>query len=484
MLNVAPSSTLALVLLGICFLLVLAFEVANGFHDSANAVATVIYTNSLKPRMAVVWSGIMNFVGVIVGGISVAYALVELLPPDVLSPASGSPAVPMLLALFVTALAWNVLTWWFGIPNSSSHCVIGALIGIAIGSALASGHGIGHGVDWNQIWKVLRALAISPVLGLVGAGLLYFAVKRVVKDPHLYEPPEGDTPPSWGVRSLLILTCTSVSFSHGTNDGQKSIGLIMLTVIGLLPAAYALNPAARDQIQHLAESARAAAPLIQRFGDEDKQLALDAAGRLQQAQSRLASAASGGTNQTATDAGGAGPGAGGGGQQGPEAATRSAVRNDVYRLIGELKEVGKSKQASKADKAQAGTIAAELRPTVEYAPWWVRVLSALCLGIGTMVGYKRIVRTLGERLGKTHLTPAQGASAELVGAGLIATAGFTGLPVSTTHVITSGIAGTMLGAGSGVNRNMLLRVAAAWVLTLPVTIAAAAGLFYVLGAHN
>ena len=339
--------------------------------------------------------------------------------------------------------------------------MIGALIGVAVGSALVNGRGISHGVDWGQVWKVLRALAISPVLGLVGAGLLYFVIKHVVKDPHLYEPPEGDRPPSWGVRSLLILTCTSVSFSHGTNDGQKSIGLIMLTVIGLLPSAYALNPTARDQLQHLAESARAAAPLIQRFGDEDKQLALDAADRLQKAQPRLASAASGGAGRKATDAGGAGSGAGGGGQQGPKAASRSAVRDDVYRLLSELKEVGKSKQASKADKAQAGKIAAELRPTIEYAPWWVRVLSALCLGIGTMVGYKRIVRTLGERLGKTHLTPAQGASAELVGAGLIATAGFTGLPVSTTHVITSGIAGTMLGAGSGVNRGMLLRVAAA-----------------------
>ncbi len=455
MLNVAPSSTLAVVLLGLCFLLVLGFEVANGFHDSANAVATVIYTNSLKPRMAVVWSGIMNFVGVIVGGIAVAYTLVELLPADVLSPASGSPAIPRLISLFVTALAWNVLTWWFGIPNSSSHCVIGALIGVAVGSALTNGRGIGHGVDWSQVWKVLRALAISPVLGLVGAGLLYFIVKHVVKDPHLYEPPEGDKPPSWGMRSLLILTCTSVSFSHGTNDGQKSIGLIMLTVIGLLPASYALNPAARDQVQHPADSARAAAPLIQRYGDDEKGLALEAAQRLQQAQPRLASAESGDAGSTATDADGAGPG--GGGQQSPKAATQSAVRNDVYRLIEQLKEVDRSEQASKEDKTQAG----ELKPTVEYAPWWVRVLSALCLGVGTMVGYKRIVQTLGERLGKTHLTPAQGASAELVGAGLIATAGFTGLPVSTTHVITSGIAGTMVGSGSGVNRGMLLRIAGA-----------------------
>lgn len=319
----------------------------------------------------------------------------------------------------------------------------------------------------------------------MGAGLLYFIVKHVVEDPHLYEPPEGDKPPSWGVRSLLILTCTSVSFSHGTNDGQKSIGLTMLTVIGLLPATYALNPAAQDQVQHLADSARAAAPLIQRYGDDEKGLALEAAQRLQQAQPRLASAESG-AGGTATDADGAAPG---GGEQAPKAAARSAVRDDVYRLIEQLKEVGRNGQASQEDKAQAGRVEGELKPTVEYAPWWVRLLSALCLGIGTMVGYKRIVQTLGEqtlgeRLGNTHLTPAQGASAELVGAGLIATAGFTGLPVSTTHVITSGIAGTVVGSGAGVNRGMLLRIAGAWAFTLPVTIVVAAGLFHVLAGHS
>ncbi len=146
----------------------------------------------------------------------------------------------MLVALFATALAWNVFTWWFGIPNSSSHCVIGALIGIAVGDALLNSRGIGSSVDWGQIWTVLRALAISPILGFIGAGALHFAVRHLIKDPHLYEPPHGDRPPAAWVRGLLILTCTSVSFSHGTKDGQKSIGLIMLTIIGLMPAMFAL----------------------------------------------------------------------------------------------------------------------------------------------------------------------------------------------------------------------------------------------------
>jgi PiT family inorganic phosphate transporter len=170
---------------------------------------------------------------------------------------------------------------------------------------------------------------------------------------------------------------------------------------------------------------------------------------------------------------------GSGAQQGP-AGTRSAIRNEVYRLVAELKSVAENSEVSAADKAQASHIRAALRPVVEYAPWWVRVLSATCLGLGTMIGYKRIVRTLGERIGKTHLTPGQGASAELVGAGLIATAGFTGLPVSTTHIITAGIAGTMIGSRSGINRGMLIRIALAWVFTLPVTIMVAAAAFYVL----
>jgi PiT family inorganic phosphate transporter len=196
---VGPANGIAL---AFCFALVCAFEFANGFHDTANAVATVIYTNSLKPQVAVVWSGMMNFLGVLIGGIAVAYALVELLPPDVLSPPNGSPAVPMLVALFATALAWNVFTWWFGIPNSSSHCVIGSLIGVAAGDALANSRQIGDAVAWSQIWNVLRALAISPILGLVGAGLLYSVLRHVVRDRHLYQPPEGDKPPTLWVRCL------------------------------------------------------------------------------------------------------------------------------------------------------------------------------------------------------------------------------------------------------------------------------------------
>ena len=473
MMHFHPGSMAAIIALALCFALVLAFEFANGFHDTANAVATVIYTNSLKPQQAVLLSAAMNFFGVLLGGIAVAYALVELLPPDVLSPPNGDPAVPMLVALFSTALAWNLFTWWFGIPNSSSHCVIGSLIGVAVGDALVHARGVGSSIDWGQIWNVLRALLISPILGFAGAGLLYLLVRKLIRDPHLYEAPHEGKPPAGWVRGLLILTCSGVSFSHGTNDGQKSIGLIMLTIIGLMPATFALNPADPAGIRALPSYAAQAQPLVERYGDGSRKDALDAAQRLQAAGPVL------GSDQKPVSSAPQSTDPGAGAQPDP-IATRSGIRAEVYTLVEELKAIGKNKQVSPEDRALAAKLRGGMHAAVEYAPWWVRMLSAVCLGLGTMIGYKRIVHTLGERIGKTHLTPAQGASAELVGALLIGTAGFTGLPVSTTHIITSGIAGTMVGSGSGINPATLTRIALAWVFTLPITISVAAGLFYFL----
>jgi PiT family inorganic phosphate transporter len=455
--SISQGSPEALAILAGCFLLVLVFEFSNGFHDTANAVATVIYTNSLKSIYAVVWSGLMNFLGVIIGGIAVAYALVELIPAEVLSPPDGGTAAGMLVALFTSALLWNVGTWRLGIPNSSSHALIGSLIGIAVETALTHGRGLQAGVDWQQVWGVLGSLLLSPLLGFGLALLLFKLLSTVIHDKHLYEPPEGDKPPVWWMRGLLILTCTGVSFAHGTNDGQKSIGLIMLTIIGLMPASYALNMnITSQQIAGVAQAMTAASGLIQRYGGEQKQDGIDGARALGDRFGRI---------KSASDI--------------PE-KERPAVRNDLNRVLEQLKNATEATGISDADKKQAKSIHDELMKSVEYAPWWVRVLSALCLGAGTMIGYKRIVKTLGERLGNSHLVPAQGASAELVAAGLIGIAGFSGYPVSTTHVVTGGIAGTMVASGAGVQRATLWQIAAAWILTLPGTIVISGGLFYLL----
>jgi inorganic phosphate transporter, PiT family len=480
-----PASALAVALLIFCFVMVVLFEATNGFHDAANAVATVIYTKSLSPVQAVVLSGFLNFLGVLLGGIAVAYALVELIPAEVLSPPDGGPAVGMLVALFVAALFWNIGTWWLALPNSSSHCLIGSLIGVAVGNAFARSRSLADGVHWPQLWKVLEALALSPILGFVLAGLLYFICRKTLRDENLYKPVD-DKPPIWWMRGILILTCSGVSFAHGTNDGQKSIGLIMLTIIGLFPATYALNPHAHDSLDQLPAILRQAEPLVIKYGDDEKQTAIDAVRSLEQrigGSPPPADAAPAPSAAAPAEPAAAAPSD----SSAPAAHTRtkqqkSNVRDDVYRVISQLKHAEESKSVSAPEKKEAQRLSKELGSYVEYAPFWVRMLSALCLGIGTMIGYKRIVKTLGERLGNVHLTPAQGASAELVSALLIGTAGFTGLPVSTTHIVTSGIGGTMVASGAGLRWGMIRRIVMAWVLTLPVTILVAGGLYYLLAS--
>jgi PiT family inorganic phosphate transporter len=468
--NLDPASALAFALLIFALIMVILFEATNGFHDAANAVATVIYTKSLGPGQAVVLSGVMNFVGVLLGGIAVAYAVVELLPAEVLSPPDGGPAVAMLVSLFVAALFWNIGTWWLALPNSSSHCLIGALIGVALGNALARSRSLVEGVHWPQLWKVLEALAISPLLGFVLSGGLYLLCRKTLHDKNLYKP-VGDQPPVWWMRGILILTCSGVSFAHGTNDGQKSIGLIMLTIIGLFPATYALNPTSHVTLQDLAKLMQQAQPLVVRYGDDEKQEALCAIRAITRRAEEPAPAD--GTQKPVRFE----PGL-----SSPAAKDRTSVRDDVYRVISQLKHAEEAKGIIEADKKEVQDLAKKIGLAVEYAPTWVRMLSALCLGIGTMIGYKRIVKTLGERLGNVHLTPAQGASTELVSAILIGTAGFTGLPVSTTHIVTSGIGGTMVSSGAGLRYGMISRIVIAWLVTLPVTILIAGGLYYLLAS--
>jgi PiT family inorganic phosphate transporter len=290
----------------------------------------------------------------------------------------------------------------------------------------------------------------------------------------------------------------------------------MLTIIGLFPATYALNPDASTSLDRLPAILRQAEPLVTRYGDDEKQTALDGARSIEQrmgvppgaaAAAPPASLAAGAAPPAASAAGPAQPTAPAASAAGPAQPTvpaasaagpaqptspgdkgartkqqKSNVRDDVYRVISQLKHAEDSKSTGAPEKKEAQRLSKELGSYVEYAPLWVRMLSALCLGVGTMIGYKRIVKTLGERLGNVHLTPAQGASAEVVSAVLIGTAGFTGLPVSTTHIVTSGIGGTMVAAGAGLRFAMIRRIVLAWVLTLPVTISVAGGLYYLLAS--
>ncbi len=338
--------------------------------------------------------------------------------------------------MLASALFWNLLTWWFALPNSSSHCLIGALIGVAVGNSLAHSRDVTQGIHWHQLQTVLEGLALSPILGFLLAGTLYLLTRKIVRAHTIYEPP-GERAPSWLMRGILVFTCTAVSFAHGTNDGQKSIGLIMLAIIGLFPATYALNPEAGAALSQLPRVMEQARPFIEQYGDDQKSSALQAVGFVQSQGNGIVRLAR------------LEPGFDGHymelehGSRSDVAGHRAHLRDAIYRVISQLEHVQDADGANPGARKTARELIEKLGATVEYAPWWVRILSAFCLGLGTMIGYKRIVTTLGERLGTIHLTPAQGAAAEVVAASIIGVSGFTGLPVSTTHIVTSGIGGTM-----------------------------------------
>jgi PiT family inorganic phosphate transporter len=482
-----PLAMGAFALLGLALLIALGFEFVNGFHDTANAVATVIYTHSMAPLVAVVWSGVFNFLGVMVSSGAVAYGIITLLPVELILQVGSAAGYAMIFALLLAAIIWNLGTWALGIPNSSSHALIGSIMGVGLANQLMAPSGQAtSGVDWSQAAKIGQALLFSPLVGFAGAALLLLAMKVLVRRPKLYEEPKDAAPPPWWIRGLLILTCTSVSFAHGGNDGQKGMGLIMLILIGVAPTAYALNRTMPDsaapafvatahqaQSIFLAHAAGAPPPpsvpaARQRIGDALKIRKVE-----DPAVFAALSVVSGDiAEQVATY----------GSLRKVPAAETPNVRNDMYLVGDGLRLLQKSKTAKFAP-AETKTLAAfksGLEKGTRFIPDWVKVAVAIALGLGTMVGWKRIVVTVGERIGKQHLTYAQGASAELVAALTIGAAELYGLPVSTTHILSSGVAGTMAANGSGLQWSTVRSIAAAWVLTLPAAIALGGGLYFIL----
>jgi len=477
--NLAP-----FLLLAVALLIALGFEFVNGFHDTANAVATVIYTHSLEPHFAVVWSGFFNFLGVVVSSGAVAFGIISLLPVELILQASSKAGFAMVFALLVAAIIWNLGTWYFGLPASSSHTMIGSIIGVGIANQLmaqASGAKTGtSGVDWDQALKVGKSLLLSPFVGFLFAFLLLYLMKAVIKNPKLYEAPEGTEPPPLWIRALLVLTCTGVSFAHGSNDGQKGMGLIMLILVGTVPTAYALNHAItpRQSQDFIAVSQQAANTLSKYVspdavvGDDREEVTNYVRTKQFTPNTMLA------LRQLVNDTGN-------------EIAVFGEMRkvpndrlpnlrNDMYLVSEALRLMEKNKQPalSAADWVVLNNYKSNhIDKATRFIPTWVKVAVAMALGLGTMVGWKRIVVTVGEKIGKEHLTYAQGASAELVAMGTILAADNLGLPVSTTHVLSSGIAGTMAANRSGLQMDTLRNLLLAWVLTLPVCVLLGAGIF-------
>jgi phosphate/sulfate permease len=454
-----------LVFLFVALLIAFAFEFINGFHDTANAVTTVIYTHSLPPTAAVVYSGFLNFLGVLLGGTAVAFGIVNLLPVDLLVDSRSGTALVMVLSLLVAGVMWNLGTWYIGLPVSSSHTLIGSILGVGIANSLWNGAGL-SGVNWKECEKVGMALLFSPLVGFVLAALLLLLLKLFFRSPRLYTPPPPEGRPPGAIRAVLIATCGGVSFAHGSNDGQKGMGLLLLVLIGFFPVHYALTVnkpemapavlAGVEGVRHDYEKAGVAIPK----SDDPKQPKLG--DHLATIETALKGKISFEDLPRDTD-------------------SRWEVRQAIAAVSRELKKAESDEKFPEEVRNDLTRRRKEqLSPAVEYVPLWVVIGTALALGIGTTVGYKRIVKTVAEKIGKQHLTYGQGAAAETVAAGTILIAAATGLPVSTTHVLNSGVAGTMVANRAGVQGATVTKILLAWAFTLPACILLA-GLLFTVG---
>jgi PiT family inorganic phosphate transporter len=478
--HVQTKSIFPFVLLGIALLIALGFEFVNGFHDTANAVATVIYTHTLEPHMAVLWSGCWNFIGVLVSSGAVAFGIISLLPVELILQVGGGAGFAMVFALLVAAIIWNLGTWWFGLPSSSSHTLIGSIIGVGLANQLLSPRTGTSGVDWSQAGNIGKSLLISPLVGFVCAAGLLLLMKVAIPNKKLYDAPEGTEPPPFWIRGLLLLTCTGVSFAHGSNDGQKGMGLIMLILVGTVPTAYALNRAVTpsDVQDFIAVSAQASETLGHYTSPDvhvdDARNEVTTYIRTRTLAPESVPALARMIRDIAVDLGRYKEL-----KDVPADQTRN-FRNDLY-LVGEaLRLVQKSGKpaVTESDAAVLKNYKKHVDTATKFIPLWVKIAVAIALGLGTMVGWKRIVVTVGEKIGKDHLTYAQGAAAEITAMVTIGAADFYGLPVSTTHVLSSGVAGTMAANRSGLQMATMRNLLLAWVLTLPVSILLSGTLFW------
>ena len=366
------------ILLIACLALACFFEFINGFHDSANAVATVIYTNSMKPTIAVIYSGILNFIGVLTGGIAVAMGIVNLLPMEVLVDSNVSHGIAMILALLLSAILWNFGTWYFGIPASSSHTLIGSILGIGLAFYFIPGEIGGSAVNWDKAKDTGLALLISPLAGFSMAIIVMFIFKRFIKNETVYkEPIPGKQPPIW-IRMMLWLTCGLVSFFHGQNDGQKGVGIMMMILIAILPGQFSLD----DKIN--LQSAKGNITSIQKIISETDttEFGKDEFKNYNTIKNHSANYISIVGNKLHSSE--------------IEVVQRFSVRKDVVKITKSAEKLLKSPNFAISSR-DLGILKAEIKAAkklVEYAPSWVILMISISLGLGTMIGWKRIVKTV------------------------------------------------------------------------------------------
>jgi PiT family inorganic phosphate transporter len=460
----------------------LSFEFVNGFHDTANAVATVIYTHSLKPWIAVIWSGCWNLIGVLTSSGAVAFGVLALLPVELVLNVGSGAGFAMVFALLISAIIWNLGTWYFGLPASSSHTLVGAIMGVGLANSWFSGaHEFGEGVNWAKASEVGMSLLVSPLVGFGAAALLLLLSKVLIRRKELYMAPDKKKAPPLWIRGLLVLTCTGVSFAHGSNDGQKGMGLIMLILVGILPLSFAVDlGTGQSAIKDLATTTETISFQMDRHSPgvamagyqvaaDELSAYLKTTGKMTErtfaavgTKCREISEILSGKSKLSE----------------LNADQRRILRSDLYLTSETLGKLLKQKKLpDPVEQKTVATLKSHMDKVTKFIPDWVKVAVALALGLGTMIGWKRIVVTVGEKIGKEHLTYAQGAAAELVAMGTILAADRMGLPVSTTHVLSSGVAGTMAANRSGLQMDTLRNLLLAWVLTLPVCVLLGAGIF-------
>ncbi len=476
-------------MLVLALLFVLFYEAINGFHDTANAVATVIYTRAMRAQFAVVMAGVFNFFGVLLGGLSVAYAIVHLLPTDLLLNVSSAHGLAMVFSMLLAAIVWNLGTWYFGLPASSSHTLIGSIIGIGLTNAIVTGSSVVDALNVPKMIQIFLSLILSPLIGLIIAGAVVFLLrrywsstkkrKRIHLTPAEREKKDGKRKPPFWTRTALILSAVGVSFSHGANDGQKGIGLIMLVLIGVAPAGFVVNMNANgydiartyDAITHLQQYYRQHGSELSHAIELTPSVAVaedEPEGRfhcditravvvLDQTESLLKGI------QSYSEL---------------NAEQRNNMRRMLMCIADTAESLAKLPETRAEDARFLNKLRKDLLHTVEYAPVWIIIAVALALSLGTMVGWKRVAVTIGEKIGKKGMTYAQGVSAQMTAAVSIGVASYTGMPVSTTQVLSSAVAGTMLVDGGGVQGKTIQNIMLAWILTLPVSIGLSGTLYW------
>lgn len=506
------------IMLMIALFFVFIYEAINGFHDTANSVVTVIYTYALPSHSAVIMSGVFNFLGVILSGLSVAYTIIHLLPLYLLTNTSAHHILAMIFSILFAAILWNLGTWYLGLPTSSSHTLIGTLIGIGLTHAIITQCPITQGLNISKLINIFASLIISPIIGLILAKIIIILLYRYWNNNKKYEnihitPTEqakkiGKRQPSLWIRSILITSAAGVSFSHGANDGQKGIGLIMLLLIGVAPASFMLN---MNSSTHIISHTKNAinnfhAYYIQHYNDihnivpseitsipvstalhqlqiivpsfpekihiinndntinfNEKILSLDTTTKRKkffcdlsltlimiQDTALLLDNLNSYTQLNINQ--------------------RSQLRQLLICIIDVLDQIIALPEISYKNKNFIAHLKKNLINTVEYAPTWIILGVALSLSLGTIIGWKRVAITIGEKIGKKEMTYAQGLSAQLTTAISISAASYAGMPVSTTHVLSASLTGSMLMHGWGVQKKIIKNILITWILTMPISI--------------